>query len=90
VPDTRRKAQSSKIAQPVPFEFRQLFVQHGWERVNHLFGKRASVRYFTVLGADSLRAERDAYLDQRKSTPVGRRAAMVPGLALASQQGAGA
>lgn len=66
MPDTRRKAQSSKVAQPVPVEFRQIFVQHGWDRVNHLFGKRASVRYFTVLGADSLRAERDAYLDERK------------------------
>lgn len=66
MPDTRRKAQSSKVAQPVPVEFRQIFVQHGWDRVNHLFGKRASVRYFTVLGADRLRAERDAYLDERK------------------------
>jgi hypothetical protein len=66
VPDTRRKAQSSKAPQPVPVEFRQLFVQHGWSRVNHLFGKRASVRYFTALGADRLRAERDAYRSERK------------------------
>jgi len=72
VADTRRKAHSSKVAQPVPVEFRQLFVQHGWERVNHLFGKRASVRYFTVLGGDRLRAERDAFRAGRKTTPNSR------------------
>ena len=65
--DESLKAQSTKVAQPVPAEFRQLFVQHGWERVNHLFGKRASSRYFTVLGAEQLRSERDAYLSARKA-----------------------
>ncbi len=88
--DTRRKAQSSKVAQPVPVEFRQLFVQHGWERVNHLFGKRASVRYFTVLGGDRLRAERDAYKDERKSKPAGRYSSLAPISVQASSQGAGA
>lgn len=63
------KSQSTKVAQPVPVEFRQIFVQHGWDRVNHLFGKRASSRYFTVLGGDRLRAERDAYLQARRSVP---------------------
>jgi hypothetical protein len=90
VADTRRKAQSSKVAQPVPVEFRQLFVQHGWERVNHLFGKRASVRYFTVLGGDRLRAERDAYKDERKSKPAGRYSSTVPISVQARSQGAGA
>lgn len=70
--DGSRKAQSTKVAQPVPVEFRELFVQHGWERVNHLFGKRASSRYFTVLGADRLRAERDAYLSLRRSASMSR------------------
>lgn len=64
--DARRKAQSTKLAQPVPVEFQQIFVQHGWDRVNHLFGKRASVRFFTVLGADRLRDERHAYLSERR------------------------
>jgi len=78
VADVRRKALSTKVAQPVPVEFRQVFVEQGWERVNHLFGKRASVRYFTVLGADRLRAERDAYLGQRKAIPISRRSATSP------------
>lgn len=88
--DTRRKAQSSKVAQPVPVEFRQLFVRHGWERVNHLFGKRASVRYFTVLGGDRLRAERAAYLDQRKSKPASRYSSMATISVQAALEGAGA
>lgn len=72
MPDARRKALSTKVAQPVPIEFRQVFVEQGWERVNHLFGKRASVRYFTLLGPDCLRAERNAYLDKRKATLASR------------------
>ena len=75
--DTLRKALSSKVAQPVPVEFRDLFVRHGWDRVNHLFGKRASVRYFTVLGGDRLRSERRAYLDGIRSNGVCRGAAQI-------------
>lgn len=70
--DTQRKAPSSKVAQPVPVEFRQIFVEHGWDRVNHLFGKRASVRFFTVVGGDRLRKERVAYQVAAQLAPVGR------------------
>jgi hypothetical protein len=87
VVDVRRRALSTKVAQPVPVEFRQVFVEQGWERVNHLFGKRASVRYFTVLGPDCLRAERNAYLDKRRATLASRYSAKAPVLA---RQGAGA
>ena len=79
--DVRRRALSTKVAQPVPVEFRQVFVEQGWERVNHLFGKRASVRYFTVLGPDCLRAERNAYLNKRRATLVSRYGAKAPMLA---------
>lgn len=79
--DVRRRALSTKVAQPVPVEFRQVFVEQGWERVNHLFGKRASVRYFTVLGPDCLRAERNAYLDKRRATLTSRYSAKAPMLA---------
>lgn len=72
MPDGLLKSQSTKVAQPVPVEFRQIFVQHGWDRVNHLFGKRASVRYFTVLGADRLRTERGAYLSALRSNDACR------------------
>lgn len=79
MPDGLLKSQSTKVAQPVPVEFRQIFVQHGWDRVNHLFGKRASSRYFTVLGADRLRAERVAHLHARRSAvPVRRSAGATP------------
>lgn len=53
-----RKSVSTKIAEPIPAEFEGVFVQFGWERANRLFGKRATMRYFTALGADRLRAIR--------------------------------
>jgi hypothetical protein len=56
-----RKSQSTKLAEPIPVEFERVFVEHGWERANRIFGKRATTRYFTALGADRLRADRNAY-----------------------------
>jgi len=57
-----RKALSTKIAEPIPVEFERVFVEHGWERTNRIFGKRASQRYFTAVGSERLRRMRDAYL----------------------------
>ena len=67
-----RKSQSTKIAEPIPVEFEQVFIHHGWDRANRVFGKRATTRYYTALGAERLRAERNTYLDQRKTAPIGQ------------------
>jgi len=64
-----RKAQSTKIAEPIPVEFEQVFIHHGWDRANRIFGKRATTRYYTASGPDRLRAEREAYLQARRSAP---------------------
>lgn len=62
-----RKAQSTKIAEPIPVEFEQVFIHHGWDRANRIFGKRATTRYYTALGPDRLRAERGAHLGARRT-----------------------
>lgn len=62
-----RKALSTKIAEPIPVEFEQVFIELGWERANRIFGKRASQRYFTAVGSDRLRQQRDAYLADRRA-----------------------
>jgi hypothetical protein len=61
-----RKSQSTKIAEPIPVEFEQVFIHHGWDRANRIFGKRATTRYYTALGADRLRHERSAHLAECK------------------------
>lgn len=66
-----RKAQSTKLAEPIPVEFERVFVELGWERANRIFGKRATKRYFTALGADRLRAIRADYLKSRKLIVTG-------------------
>jgi len=61
-----RKALSTKIAEPIPSEFEQVFVALGWERANRIFGKRATQRYFIALGADRLRLNRAQYVKASK------------------------
>ena len=67
MPDTMRKAPSTKIAEPIPVEFERVFIELGWERANRIFGKRASQRYFTAAGSDRLRQQRDAYMAERRA-----------------------
>jgi len=62
-----RKALSTKVAEPIPIEFERVFIELGWERANRIFGKRASQRYFTAVGSDRLRQQRDAYLAERRA-----------------------
>jgi hypothetical protein len=62
-----RKSVSTKLAEPIPAEFEGVFVQFGWERANRIFGKRASQRYFTAVGSERLRQQRDAYLSERRA-----------------------
>lgn len=53
-----RKAYSTKRPRPAPPEFEPAFVRGGWAKVNQMFGKRASVRWFTALGPARLRSAR--------------------------------
>jgi hypothetical protein len=70
-----RKLYSTKAPRPAPPEFERYFVEHGWARTNQAFGKRATVRWFTMLGAARLRAARDAFVAVTQAAAVGRRAA---------------
>lgn len=56
------KAYSTKRTRPIPPEFEPAFIAGGWAKVNHMFGKRPSVRWFTALGPARLRAARIAHL----------------------------
>lgn len=53
---------STRIPKPVPPEFRDVLVRHGWRRAEHLFGKNPARRYAVELGVDRLAAERAAHL----------------------------
>lgn len=53
---------STKVIRKPAAEFEQIFIKHGWEKVGRMFGKRCSNRWFILLGAERLRAARDAYL----------------------------
>lgn len=59
------KSYSTKRPRPAPPEFEPAFVAGGWAKVNMMFGKRPSVRWFTALGPVRLRAARDAYVAGR-------------------------
>lgn len=63
----RPRPYSTRRARPIPPEFEETFVRQGWCKVNHLWGKRAAVRYFTALGSQRLRAARDAYLETERA-----------------------
>jgi hypothetical protein len=52
----------TKALQQVPVEFERVFIEHGWNRANYLFGKRATTRYYLHLGPERLRAARDEYV----------------------------
>lgn len=74
-----RKLYSTKAPRPAPPEFERYFVEHGWTLTNQAFGKRATVRWFGMLGAARLRAARDAWLKAAAESAVsniGRRNAL--------------
>lgn len=55
---------STKALRPPVQEFEPIFVQHGWAKVNRMFGKRCAQRWFIMLGARRLRDARDAYVSE--------------------------
>lgn len=46
---------------PAP-EFEEFFIQHGWAKVNRMFGKRCANRWYIMLGAERLKAARVRFL----------------------------
>lgn len=59
---TRPRPYSTKLFRPPAEEFEQIFVQHGWAKVNRMFGKRCSVRWYAMLGAERLKAARARFV----------------------------
>lgn len=48
---------TKRLHQPAP-EFEAMFVEHGWSKVNELYGKRCAQRWYIMLGAERLKAAR--------------------------------
>jgi hypothetical protein len=55
------KAYSTKRPRPIPAEFELKFVEGGWAKVNCMYGKRCSQRWFLAAGPQRLREARLAY-----------------------------
>lgn len=66
--DLTERVGSTRLPKPVPPEFRDVLVRHGWRRAEHLFGKNPAKRYAAELGVDRLVAERAAHLAATGST----------------------
>jgi hypothetical protein len=65
------KPYSTKRPRPIPVEFEQNFIEGGWSRVNHMFGKNPAVRYFTALGSERLRIARLAAVRKQREADRG-------------------
>lgn len=62
------KPYSTKRPRPIAPEFARTFIEGGWARVNLMYGKRCSVRWFKASGPRELRQQRDAYLASQRMT----------------------
>lgn len=58
----RPRPYSTKTLRPPAPEFEPTFVQHGWSKVNRMFGKRCAHRWYIMLGAERLKAARARFL----------------------------
>lgn len=59
---TRPRPYSTKTLRPPAPEFEPTFVQHGWSKVNRMFGKRCAHRWYIMLGGERLKAARVRFL----------------------------
>ncbi len=59
---TRPRPYSTKLFRKPAPEFEEMFVMHGWAKVNECFGKRCANRWYIALGAERLKAARARYL----------------------------
>jgi len=58
---------STKLGRPIPPEFEPSFITGGWSLVNQMFGKRASLRFYTVSGPERLRLLRLAAVRKQRA-----------------------
>lgn len=58
----RPRPYSTKTFRPPAPEFEDIFVQHGWSKVNRMFGKRCAHRWYIMLGGERLKAARVRFL----------------------------
>lgn len=58
----RPRPYSTKTFRPPAPEFEGIFVQHGWGKVNRMYGKRCANRWFIMLGAERLKAMRARFV----------------------------
>lgn len=59
----RLRPYSTKIFRKPAPEFEEMFIMHGWSKVNELYGKRCANRWYIMLGAERLKAARARYLN---------------------------
>lgn len=60
-----RKLLPTSAPKPIPPEFMEKFVQHGWRRVEHLFGKSTAAAWRKAIGAKRMAEARKRYLAER-------------------------
>lgn len=58
----RPRPYSTKKLRPIAPEFEEIFIMHGWSKVNRMYGKRCAHRWYIALGAERLKAARARYL----------------------------
>lgn len=61
-PNVRPRPYSTKLFRPPAPEFEDIFIRHGWAKCNRMFGKRCSVRWYAMLGAERLKAARAQFV----------------------------
>lgn len=59
---TPLKPFSTRRLRTPPPEFEKIFIEFGWPKVNHMYGKRAAYRFYLALGAERLKAARKKYI----------------------------
>lgn len=59
------KPYSTKLLHAPAPEFEAMFIEHGWAKVNELYGKRCAQRWYIMLGAERLKAARAQFKRDR-------------------------
>lgn len=63
----KRRSLPTNIPVPVDPEFERKFIEHGWQRVERIWGKRRTMTWAAVVGKEQLIRKRKEYrAEQRK------------------------
>lgn len=63
----KRKILPTSAPKPIPPEFMQKFKQHGWRRVEQIWGKSTVLAWSKVIGRKRMAEERKRYLKEEKA-----------------------